>query len=101
MERAHQVLSRGGIDTGLASHGRIHHRQQRGGGLDDRDSPHPGRGRESGEIGHGPTTQTHHGVAAAKAGPPQAVPQRGQDVELLGGFGIRHLHQVGLCARAR
>ena len=96
MECTHEVLTGGGIDAGLPSHCCIHHGQERRRRLDDGDTAHPGRCRETGKVCHGSTAKTHDGVAAAKSSLAQHVPEVCQDVELLGRFGVGNLGHSGL-----
>jgi len=52
MKNPDQILARGGVDGGLPPNRGIHHSDQSGGHLNDRNSTHEGGGDEAGEVAY-------------------------------------------------
>ena len=73
MERFNRVLFHGMIDTGLSTHAGIHHRQQRCGNLNQRQSPEQRRGDEAGHVGNDAAPQANDRNAPVQSMAQQAV----------------------------
>lgn len=75
MERAHQVLTRCGVNTSLAANGSINHGEQRGGNLNDLDATHPSGGHKARHISHCPAAKANNGIGAGEVLLAQTIPQ--------------------------
>ena len=98
VERADQVLARGGVDAGLAADGRVDHGQQRGGHLVDLDAAHPRRRDVAAEVGGRPATDGDHGIGAAHAALAQDVPAAAGGLQRLAVLGVLDLEGEGVDA---
>ena len=96
VEGAHQVLSRGGVDPGLAAHRGVHHAQQSGRDVNDVDPAQPGRRREAGNVGGRSPAKADDRIFATDADAPQHLPDEGHHGKILARFGVGKLDPVGV-----
>ena len=66
VERADQILACGEVDRRLAADGGVHHRQQRGRNLDQRDAAQIGRGGKAREVAHYAAAEGDGGIRAGE-----------------------------------
>ena len=101
VERADQVLSRVGVDAGLAADRGVDHAQQRGGHVHDVHAAQPGGGGESGDVGGRSPAEADDRVLAANADAAQHFPDEPEDWQLFAGFGVGDLDAVCIDAPVR
>ena len=89
MKCTHQVFSRRRVDRRLATHGGIHHAQQRRGHLDDANAAEPCRSDETCDVRDRSPADGHDGVTAGEPQLAQQVPQGRHDGQVLRGLAAR------------
>jgi hypothetical protein len=90
VEGTDEVLARSRVDAGLATHGGVDHRQQRGRHVHDRHAAQPAGGHPATEVGGGATAEGHHGVGAREAGLAEGLPAGGRRGHGLRGLAVGH-----------
>jgi hypothetical protein len=100
VEGADEVLPRGRVDAGLATHRGVHHRQQGGGHVHHPHPAQPGRGDEAAQVGGGPAPDGDHGVGAGEAGRAERLPAGRGDLRGLGPLAVRHRQDRHVVRRA-
>jgi hypothetical protein len=91
VERAHQVLARGGVDAGLSADRGVDHAEQTRRDVHDRDAAQPAGADEPGEVGDRSPADTHDGVGAREPGFPERFPALLGHGDGLAGLGVGHL----------
>jgi hypothetical protein len=100
VERADQVLPLGDVDRGLAADRRVHHAEQRGGNVHDRDAAQPGRGDEPGQVGRRAAADRDQRVGPSEPVLGECRPAPAGNRQPLGWFAVRQLDRVHLIAAA-
>ena len=94
MERADQVLTGFGVDSGLSADGGVDHRQQGGGNVHDIHAAQPGRRREACDVGRRSPAEADDCVPAVDTDPTEYLPDERNNGQILAGFGVGQLDTV-------
>lgn len=96
MEGADEVLAGLKVDPRLAANGRVDHRKQGRGHLDEVDAAHVGRGDEAGQIAHDATAARNDEIIASETIAGDSLPELIGEFDGLGGFPRRDEQVVDL-----
>ena len=89
-ERADQVLTLGGVDAGLTTHGGVHHAEQGGRNVHHAHAAQPGRRHEAGHVGDGTATHRDDRVGAGEVVLTEHLPAERRHLVVLGLLGVRN-----------
>ena len=97
-ERADQVLTLGGVNAGLTTHGGVHHAQQGGRNVHHAHAAQPGRRHKAGHVGNSTAAHRHDRVGAGEVVLTEHLPAERRHLVVLCLLGVGNLGTERLVA---